>query len=93
MSERCNCETWARSLPIDLRGFPHHSACPRFHKTYYVEISLKDGGKYTQPIDDLGPLLTEIQEAAANGSESEWTVRLVEMSRLEYERLPEFTGH
>lgn len=89
----CECLTWCRSEPIDLRGFEHHSRCPKFKSSYYVRIELKDGGTYTQPLDQLEVLLDEIREAAYNGGENEWTVRLVEMSRTEYEQLLEFEGH
>lgn len=92
--ESCDCVSWARVQPIDLRGFPHHSQCPRFKKTYYVRVKLIDGGSYHCHPEDLGPLMVEIQEAVEGEDAGvKWEVELVEMSPMEFALLPDFEGH
>lgn len=94
MSGHCECMSWARVAPVDLRGFEHHSQCPKFSMPVYADISLEGGGRYVVPVSDIGVLVDEISEAAACGSiESKWTISLKEMSPVEYAKLPEFTGH
>lgn len=59
-------------------------------KELFVKITLLGGGTYTQPIGDLGPLFEELNEYAIG---TKWLLELVEMTRAEYDALPEFEGH
>ena len=60
---------------------------------WYVRITLDQGSTYTQPLDDIAPLIEEIKEAAANDSAHKWLVEMVKMTPEEYAALPEFDGH
>jgi hypothetical protein len=83
----CECVTWART---DGRLTMHHPRCPSFEQSRYVRIRMESGGIYVQPANELGSLLDEIKEADVG---EKWTLELVEMTREEYARLPEFAGH
>ena len=83
----CDCMGWAR---IDGRVTDHHPDCEKFEEFRYVRCELKGGGSYLLPDNDLSILLAEIAEA---GDESEWHLTIMKMTKEEYERIPEFTGH
>jgi len=59
----------------------------------YLKIHLIGGGMYIQPLDNLGVLIDEIQNAADCDEPGQWLLELIEMSEEEYNKLPEFTGH
>jgi len=60
----------------------------------YAKIKLNIGGTYLQPLSELGVLIDEIKNAAAEKSMlSCWNIQLVEMSEEEYKTIPEFEGH
>lgn len=83
---QCECMDWARVG----RMTNHHPHCKNFKEELFAQVSVKHGGCYTQPLNDLGPLIAEIQEAEAGAV---LTVTIVKMAREEFDRLPEFTGH
>ncbi len=56
----------------------------------FVRISLVGGGIYIQPLDELINLLDEIKDAEAG---EEWHIQKIEMTKEDYEDLPEFMGH
>ncbi len=62
-------------------------------KTVYVKISLNTGSSYLQPVEDLGVLISEIEESIPYDLDSVWTISLVEMDPEEYAKLHEFEGH
>jgi len=59
-------------------------------KETFVQITLIGGSTYTQPLSDLGPLMEELAEYESG---TRWLLELVEMTRAEYDLLPEFKGH
>ena len=76
-------------IPEGLKGW-----IAQYTPRLYAQISLKDHGTYVQPLDGLGVLEVEIQNAADCGdAEAEWTVKLVSMTPLQYDQLEEFAGH
>lgn len=90
----CECSTWERVSPRDLRMGQHHTACPKWKPSYYVRVKLEGAGTYTLPLDDLGALQADLHAAAADGdTKATFTITLVDMTPYEYEQLPEFTGH
>ena len=56
----------------------------------YAQVSLEGGGIYTQPLDKLDVLVSEIQEGDAG---DKWTVELVAMTEEAYNAMPDFAGH
>lgn len=58
----------------------------------YVRISLADGSSFVVPQSEVGHALLNEFDADAQAGWS-WTITLVEMSKAEYEALPEFAGH
>lgn len=87
MTQGCECHTWART---DGRVTNHHPDCEKFEEERFVRITLEHGGTYIQPEAELGVLLDEIKDADVG---AKWTLELIEMTREEHDRLPEFEGH
>lgn len=58
----------------------------------YVKISLAGGNSFIVPQDEIGQALKNEFDADAQAGWS-WEIALIEMSRAEYEELPEFAGH
>lgn len=56
----------------------------------FAKVTLRGGGSYVQPMDELGVLIDEIKEGSVG---EHWDVDLIEMSQEDYEKLPEFQGH
>ena len=90
----CECVTWCRVDPIDLRGGQHHHNCKHYKPSFYVRVKLRGGGSYTIPLSDLGALQADLEACAENDdTKAVFEVSVVDMTPLEYARLPEFTGH
>lgn len=87
MADLCPCSTWART---DGRITDHHPNCHAFRQKRYVRIKLEGGGIYVQPEDDLNVLIDEVADAEPG---AKWTLELIEMTKEEHDRLPEFDGH
>lgn len=60
-------------------------------KPRYAKITLHGGASYVQPLDQVVAALLADLDGAGVGTK--WTIELVEMTRAEYEALPEFQGH
>jgi|SRR5690348_5568290 len=90
----CECISWERVDPEDLRGGDHHTHCKHYKPHYYARVKLIGGGSYMVPLDDLSSFQDELKETAANDdTKSVFEVTVVNMTKLEYQRLAEFTGH
>lgn len=61
--------------------------------TKYIEIELKNGGKYIQPKKDLMQAVDGELDDLEGAEEITLTFRHVEMTDEEYAALPEFNGH
>ncbi len=59
-------------------------------RNLYARIQLKGFAGYTQPLADMGVFLDDVQDANKGDV---WTIEIIEMTRDEYEALPEFEGY
>lgn len=62
-------------------------------KQRYCKITLNGGGSYIQPMDQLHNALDGELDGLDIGEERTLSFELVEMTKTEYESLPEFAGH
>ena len=57
----------------------------------YARITLVGYGSYVQPLNEIGIAMGGEFDGAETGAK--WEIELIEMSKAEYEALPEFAGH
>ena len=65
--------------------------CKNRPKKKYIKITLHGGNSYVEPMHLRPTALDGELDGAEIGTK--WTLELIEMNEVEYESLPEFTGH
>lgn len=61
--------------------------------TKYIKIKLQGGAGYIQPVEELANAIYGELDGLDIGETAVIEFTPVDLTKLEYERLPEFTGH